>query len=176
VISDPGAQVIDGHPVHARRAAVRPDPLVGVFKVRSTAHRFHRVLRQGSFLFPCRGRLLLLGCRRSGSAFPADAVAQHRLGRLVEEVSLGNAALLPLHAHRKVQAAPSWSNSALRPMVRAAMASADFSRLSETVSGPLLPSFCLKASSPPHLAVTQLPSANGSGHPPVVSPKFCKIV
>jgi len=24
--------------------------------------------------------------------------------------------------------------------------------------------FCLKASSPPHLAVTQLPSANGSGH------------
>jgi len=39
---------------------------------------------------------------------------------------LAHAALLPLHAHRLVQAAPSLSNSALHPILWATMAAADF--------------------------------------------------
>src|SRR5450432_532924 len=78
-------------------------------------------------MIPHRGCLWLLARRRSGSAFPADAVAQRRLERLVEEVPLVNAALLPLHIHRMTQAAPWLSNSALHPVRRATMASADFS-------------------------------------------------
>jgi hypothetical protein len=174
--------------------------------------------RQGSFLRPRRRRLLLLARPRSGTAFTGCAVAPRRQQGFVEKVPLVHAALLPLHAHRKVQAAPCLSNSALRPSTRATMASADFSpsvrsrcrppaplarRNGETSRGKTLilhsiaagftdavsawlsgvpvpcrvtqphrpciqflfvgTEFCLKASSPPHLAVTQLPSADGSG-------------
>ena len=84
--------------------------------------------RQGSFMIPCRRRLWLLSRPRSGSAFPAGAVAQRGLQGFVEKVPLVRAALLPLHVHRLVQAAPCLSNSALRPVARTTMASADFSR------------------------------------------------
>ncbi len=84
--------------------------------------------RQGSFMIPCRRRLWLLSRPRSGSAFPAGAVAQRGLQGFVENVPLVRAALLPLHLHRLVQAAPYLSNSALRPVARTTMASADFSR------------------------------------------------
>jgi hypothetical protein len=176
--------------------------------------------RQDSFLIPYRKRSWLLARRGSGSAFPSDAVARRVPRGFVQKPPWSNTALLPLHAHRMVQAAPWLSNSALRPVARTTMASADFSlpvrgrcqppapanrRGREISQGKtlILPSiaagftcvvsvwlsgfpirrrvtpphrpcirflfvsseFCLKASSPPHLAVTQLPSANGSGHP-----------
>jgi hypothetical protein len=54
-------------------------------------------------------------------------VAQGRLQGLVEEVLLVAPALLPLHAHRMIPPAPWLSNSALRPVARPTMASADFS-------------------------------------------------
>jgi len=57
-----------------------------------------------------------------------QAVAQRSHQDFVEKVPLVHAALLPLHAHRTVQAAPCLSNSALRPVARTTMASADFSR------------------------------------------------
>jgi len=79
-------------------------------------------------MIPCRRRLWLLSRPRSGSAFPAGAVAQRGLQGFVEKVPLVRAALLPLHVHRLVQAAPCLSNSALRPVARTTMASADFSR------------------------------------------------
>ena len=60
--------------------------------------------RQGSFMIPCRRRLRLLSRPRSGSAFPAGAVAQRGLQGFVEKVPLVRAALLPLHVHRLVQA------------------------------------------------------------------------
>jgi len=94
------------------------------------------MLRQGSFVIPCRERLRLLVPRRSGSAFPAEAVAQRGLEGFVEKVPLICAALPPLPAHRIVQAAPWLSNSALHPMVWATMASADFS---SCVGGRLRP-------------------------------------
>jgi hypothetical protein len=53
--------------------------------------------RQGSFMIPCRRRLWLLSRPRSGSAFPAGAVAQRGLQGFVENVPLVRAALLPLH-------------------------------------------------------------------------------
>ena len=174
--------------------------------------------RQGSFLRPCRRRLPLLARIRSGSAFPNCAVAQRSLQGFVEKVPLVRAALLPLHAHRMIQAASCWSNSALRPVARTTTASADFSasigcrrrhpapivrRDTEISQGktlilrsvtagftcarvrlafgrsrplpgyptaPALYPMSVRqlralppASSPPHLAVTQLPLANGSG-------------
>src|SRR6185503_10491835 len=67
----------------------------------------------------------LLGRPSSGAAFTGCAVAPRRQQGLVEKVPLVRAALLPLHAHRKVQAAPCLSNSALRTFARATMASAD---------------------------------------------------
>jgi hypothetical protein len=76
----------------------------------------------------CRRRLWLLSRPRSGAAFPAAAVAQRSLQGFVEKVPLVRAALLPLHVHRLVQAAPCLSNSALRPVARTTMASADSSR------------------------------------------------
>src|SRR6185437_5380189 len=87
-------------------------------------------------MVPCRGRLRLLLRRRSGSAVAADTVAQRDLEGLVEKVPLVCTALLPLPAHRLVQAAPCLSNSALHPVVRAIMASADFS---SRVGGRLRP-------------------------------------
>jgi len=90
-------------------------------------------------MIPHRECLRLLGRCRSGSAFPADVVAQRRLEGLVEEVPLVNAALLPLHIHRMVQAAPWLSNSALHPMVWVTMASADFSPLVRGCSQPPAP-------------------------------------
>src|ERR1019366_7859435 len=114
---------------HARRAAVRLYPFVGAVQVRGTAHHFHQVLRQGSVLVPCRARLWLLVRYGSGSAFSVDAVAQRSLEGFIEKVPLVRVALLPLHAHRMVQAAPWLSNSALRPVARTTMASADFSSL-----------------------------------------------
>ena len=149
---------------------------------------------------------------------PRLRVAQRSLQGFVEKVPLVRAALLPLHAHRMTQAAPCWSNSALRPVARTTTASADFSasigcrrrhpapivrRDTEISQGktlilrsvtagftgarvrlafgrprplpgyptaPALYPMSVRqlralppASSPPHLAVTQLPLANGSG-------------
>ena len=173
-------------------------------------------------MVPRRRRLWLLSRPRSGAAFPVGAVAQRSLQGLVEEVPLVRAALLPLHVHRLVQAAPCLSDSALRPVARTTMASADFSRPIGGCRQPpapivwrdreisqgktlILPSSaagftCARvrlafgrprplpgyptapasypvpvrqlrvlppASSPPHIAATQLPSANGSGLRPV---------
>jgi hypothetical protein len=145
-------------------------------------------------------------------------VAQRSLQGFVEKVPLVHAALLPLHVHRLVQAAPCLSNSALRPVARTTTASADFSRSIEGRRRPPAPIVrrdreisqgktlilhsvaagftCARvhlafgrprplpgyptapalypmsvrqlralppAASPPHLAMTQLPLANGSG-------------
>src|SRR5208282_1216299 len=80
-----------------------------------------------SFLRPCRRRLWLLAHPRSGSAFPAGAVAHCSHQGLIEKVPLVRTALLPLHVHRTVQAAACLSNSALRSVARTTTASADFS-------------------------------------------------
>ena len=65
--------------------------------------------------------------RRRPPPSQGQAVAQRSLQGLIEEVPLVRTALLPLHVHRTVQAAPCLSNSALRPVARTTMASADFS-------------------------------------------------
>jgi hypothetical protein len=79
---DPGPEIVNGHPIHARRALVRFDPLVGGSGSQSLPPPPSGAARSSS-----------------GSAVAAVAVAQRRLQGLVEEVLLVAAALLSLHAH-----------------------------------------------------------------------------
>ena len=111
---NPRTQLGDLHPVHPRRAAIRLHPLECPVQVRRADHLFHQLPRQGSFMIPCRGRLLLLERIRSSSAIADCAGAQRSLQGFIEKVPLvratpgsgPGACLLPLHAHRLVQAAP----------------------------------------------------------------------
>ena len=87
VTGAPGAPVLDGHPVHARRPLVRRHPLVGTGQLGRGRHPFHQVLRQGSLPVQRPKRLPLHAGPSSGSAVAGCAVAQGLQERLVEEVT-----------------------------------------------------------------------------------------
>ena len=117
VLSDPGPQVGDGHPVDPRRSPVRLHPLVGLVQIRRAGDPLHQPPRQGSFPLPRRVSLPLLARSCLGSAEARLAVAHRRLQGLVKEVQLRAAALLPHCCHRELWSAPWLRDSALHTVL-----------------------------------------------------------
>ena len=100
VPDQPGEQAADGHPVHARRAFVCHHAAIRSVQVLSVGHLLHQVR---SRLVLGRTPRTLVAPRSPKVGFrPAAGLGARILRRLLEEESLVNSALLPLHVHRVV--------------------------------------------------------------------------